>query len=68
MEYKNYLQFDGNKVTGYSTLVAFAPEELPENLMEAGVLTQDETLGKYYNPVDGKFYAKYDFRTGIYSD
>ncbi|MGF7431105.1 hypothetical protein PQV03_10110 [Thermoanaerobacterium thermosaccharolyticum] len=68
MEYKNYLQFDGNKVIAFSTLVAFAENEIPANLMEAGTLTQDETLGKYYNPVDGKFYTNYDFKTGTYSN
>jgi hypothetical protein len=36
--------------------------------MEAGNLTQNETLGKYYNPADGKFYANYDFKTGTYSN
>jgi hypothetical protein len=68
MEYKNYLQFDGNKVIAFSTLVAFQDGQIPENLMEAGTLTQEETLGKYYNPVDGKFYSQYDWKTGTYSN
>jgi len=68
MEYKNYLQFDGNKVIGYSTLVAFQDGQIPANLMEAGTLTQEETLGKYYNPADGKFYSQYDWKTGTYSN
>ena len=68
MEYKNYLQFEGNKVVAYSTLVAFPEGELPPNLMEAGSLTMEETLGKYYNPVDDQFYSKYDFKTGVYSN
>ena len=68
MEYKNYIQFDGNKVVAYSNLVAFTEGELPANLMDATILTLDETLGKYYNPADGQFYSKYDFGTGIYSN
>lgn len=68
METKNYLQFDGNKVIAYSTLTAFAEGELPENLMEAGELTPEETLGKYYNPDNGQFYSIYDFRTGEYNN
>jgi hypothetical protein len=68
MEYKNYLQLDGNKVIAFSTLAAFPEDQIPSNLMEAGNLTQNETLGKYYNPADGKFYANYNFRTGTYSN
>lgn len=68
MEYTNYLQFDGNKCIAFSTLKTFAPDELPPNLMEAGDLTPEDVLGKYYNPADGKFYKKYDFRTGAYSN
>ena len=64
MEYKNYLQFEGNNVIGYSTSACFAPEELPENLMEAGVVL-DSRWNFWVNIIillDGKFYAKYDFR------
>ncbi len=68
MEYKNYLQFEGNKVIAYSTLVAFDEGEIPPNLMEAGNFTLEETLGKYYNPADEQFYARYDFKTGVYSN
>ncbi len=68
MEYKNYLQFEGNKVVAFSTLIAFKDDNLPHNLIDAGSLTSEETVGKYYNPVDQQFYSIYNFLTGEYSD
>lgn len=66
--YKNYIQFQGNFVVAFSSLIEFPEGEVPLNLMEAGGLTADNVRGKYYNPADRKFYDNYDFKTGEYSN